>query len=604
MNNKQLLKTVDTMNKKVEEISDSIKSQTNREVKSLLSDVEPTIVSFSENLRELIKELSVAIESSINIGVIGRFSHGKSSLLNAILRNPGEEDLLLTGAGVVTAVPTIIKFNQGPSVFYKERKNGRGLTLKEFKNKVGKFDDGSESISGLIVEYGIGNKIELNDYLKNKIWLIDTPGLGGPYFQDHNMVRSWMEKMSLVILVLKADEINRNTVRDVQYFLKNYEGEIVICVTFWDLWTSSEVYAKCSNESGARELAYELINDNFSPYNKRLEKENIIYNTSFVSALNYLNQSENPKDFDVKFTELDDTWGVANTNVMLNRYVRENIDLLNDGEVTESLLASDKTARINLKSERLLSTREELSTLIKRINKDPLRVNRKSLFVDINYDDYWFERIQRVFEDTSERISEKVRAYVDDLDLKQVDDDEVEDFNLRVRNIYEKEVSRMKKRLEKQLLLLKQRLLDKMIDSNIDETLAEKIIARKFNVDFSDFDEIQDEIRHLKLLKKPTILKQLSDRLRHKSKSTPHEQNRRIKNKWINVYAKKNAVKIIFEERWREAIEGEIKDDFEVVDEKVKDLISTGSDFLNRLIEDLEDIRDDLSVFEEMRRAY
>jgi hypothetical protein len=592
------------MNKKVEEISDSIKSQTNREVKSLLSDVEPTIVSFSENLRELIKELSVAIESSINIGVIGRFSHGKSSLLNAILRNPGEEDLLLTGAGVVTAVPTIIKFNQGPSVFYKERKNGRGLTLKEFKNKVGKFDDGSESISGLIVEYGIGNKIELNDYLKNKIWLIDTPGLGGPYFQDHNMVRSWMEKMSLVILVLKADEINRNTVRDVQYFLKNYEGEIVICVTFWDLWTSSEVYAKCSNESDARELAYELINDNFSPYNKRLEKENIIYNTSFVSALNYLNQSESPKGFDVKFTELDDTWGVANTNVMLNRYVRENIDLLNDGEVTESLLASDKTARINLKSDRLLSTREELSTLIKRINKDPLRVNRKSLFVDINYDDYWFERIQRVFEDTSERISEKVRAYVDDLDLKQVDDDEVEDFNLRVRNIYEKEVSRMKKRLEKQLLLLKQRLLDKMIDSNIDETLAEKIIARKFNVDFSDFDEIQDEIRHLKLLKKPTILKQLSDRLRHKSKSTPHEQNRRIKNKWINVYAKKNAVKIIFEERWREAIEGEIKDDFEVVDEKVKDLISTGSDFLNRLIEDLEDIRDDLSVFEEMRRAY
>lgn len=128
-----------------------------------------TIKNKLENPKLMLsKELSLKLDENIKnylqplqVGIVGQFSSGKSSLLNLLF----EKNILATGARPVSVVATYIKYSD------------KNITLAEFDDGFKVIDnenlnDQNEKIEGLKSIHIYTN----NDILKN-ITLIDTPGL-------------------------------------------------------------------------------------------------------------------------------------------------------------------------------------------------------------------------------------------------------------------------------------------------------------------------------------------------------------------------------------------------------------------------------------------
>lgn len=165
----------------------------------------------SKKCIDLIYKEQFHYEKPLQVGVIGQFSSGKSSLLNLLFK----KDILATGARPVSVVATYINYAKND------------LVLAEFENKICELDssfvnDQNEDIVGLKSISVYTN----NEILKN-VTLIDTPGLNANN-KDEEFTKELFSSFDALIWLCLAESAGKLSEEKAIKSLKSHIKKICL----------------------------------------------------------------------------------------------------------------------------------------------------------------------------------------------------------------------------------------------------------------------------------------------------------------------------------------------------------------------------------------
>ena len=178
---------------------------------------EPKFHPSTELERELNK-LDLFLSSPLTVAIVGQFSSGKSTFLNALLGS----EILPSGLTPVTSKPTFIRYGAAPglSVLYE---NGRELYL------------GVEEISRFVDQRVFGDDVSrLCVYAPSEILklvnFVDTPGLNSLSKADTAVTHEVLKDVAGVIWLSLADNAARaSEAAQIEEFLAD-GGKTAICL--------------------------------------------------------------------------------------------------------------------------------------------------------------------------------------------------------------------------------------------------------------------------------------------------------------------------------------------------------------------------------------
>lgn len=241
--------------KQIENISvEEIKTQVSRfvakEKKPILKDLEHT---------------KKVIQSPIYIGMLGRYSHGKSALVNSMFLLP-EDGKLPEGDGVVTSKVTRVCFDNqaiAPEIFEikKATHEEHEIDLQTLCNCVGKSNIDTSSVDFYKLVLPVDGKDFARAFAEKHINLVDMPGLGGPYFKDQITTKKYIRELDMIIAVIKMDEVHESSLHIRSLLGENPSIPIIGVLTFADKWQTSNVFADCESFDAALLKAQNQIKD-------------------------------------------------------------------------------------------------------------------------------------------------------------------------------------------------------------------------------------------------------------------------------------------------------------------------------------------------------
>jgi Dynamin family len=313
---------------------------------------------FQDNVERATEDCRAAVESPIYIGVVGHFSHGKSSLLNALLFPQKYGELLPTGEGVVTSMCTLVQFsNQADQhEFYSVREDGEESFVPDDEYQA--FVSGKRGQLNSTSHFKIRLQVEkLSDRLfhtfaEKQIEMLDTPGLGGPFWNEQARLLSWIKEFVMIVVCIKASEINEITADTVNPFLRLTTKPIIPVITFWDQWQDSTTFKGIVEESKARAEAKRQI----SKYFPTLEQ--FVDQTIFTSSRACMDARPVPEGIKRDFT---DEWNVDNIRRIMATHVQTKGDILRREKDKESNLDSQRRAQVRQLTEKLCKESEHYS---------------------------------------------------------------------------------------------------------------------------------------------------------------------------------------------------------------------------------------------------
>jgi GTP-binding protein EngB required for normal cell division len=145
----------------------------------------------NRDCRELLARLA---EDQFNLMVVGRFSRGKSTLMNAILGG----DYLPTGIVPLTSVITTVRYGSRPQVVLHFRDSGlnREVPLSQMDEYV--TQRGNPGNAKKIAWAEIQLPVEI---LRRGFFFVDTPGLGSPIIENTLTTERFLPQADAFILV-------------------------------------------------------------------------------------------------------------------------------------------------------------------------------------------------------------------------------------------------------------------------------------------------------------------------------------------------------------------------------------------------------------------
>lgn len=207
-------------------------------------------------ISKIYKKVSQAIRiisAPVYVGLLGRYSHGKTALINEFF-SIREEDSLPEGEGVVTSKITLVAFDSkigSPRCLQVLRdKTENRVSIETLKASVGgKVVDANTAI---IDYYSI--KLPTNEpfsqlFEKKKIHLIDLTGLGSLYFEDAEKALRHIDIIDLLIGVIKITEIEKAREGIERYIRNNLSIPVIPVLTFFDKW-QDDTFTACQTEVG------------------------------------------------------------------------------------------------------------------------------------------------------------------------------------------------------------------------------------------------------------------------------------------------------------------------------------------------------------------
>lgn len=238
-----------------------------------ISELEtPEIQEKIQHFREIeISKVSKKVEQAIRVldapiyvGLLGRYSHGKTALINQFF-SVGEEYSLPEGEGVVTSKITLIAFDSkvgSPRCSQVLRdKTEHRITIETLKASVReKVADANAAVTDY---YSI--KLPTREpfsrlFEDEKIHLIDMPGLGSPYEKDTQKVIKIMEHIDLLIVAVKITEIDERAGNAIERYIRNNLSiQIIPVLTFFDKWKECDDFVTCPDEEAVVIKAKQLV---------------------------------------------------------------------------------------------------------------------------------------------------------------------------------------------------------------------------------------------------------------------------------------------------------------------------------------------------------
>jgi small GTP-binding protein len=179
--------------------------------------------------RELVKKLE---EDRFHLVVVGEFNHGKSTFVNALLG----ETVLPVGVTPTTAAIHHLKYSEKPeaTVVYQSGKRDSIAFADTRKFAVGGGQSADE------VDYlEVGYPAAL---LKERILLVDTPGVNDLSLQRADITYSYIPRADAVLFLLDAGQILKESERQFlnDKLLKASRDKIVFVITKWDILNEDE----------------------------------------------------------------------------------------------------------------------------------------------------------------------------------------------------------------------------------------------------------------------------------------------------------------------------------------------------------------------------
>lgn len=325
-----------------------------KKIKSLDSQIYDDLVrecrDFQESVERAAEDCKSAVESPIYIGIVGHFSHGKSSLLNALLFPPRTPETLPTGEGVVTSLCTLIQFSDKTDdhEFFEVTQGGdeRYLANDEYRVLVSGKGKTAGTTSHFKVRLNVSQLSDplFKDFVDKQIELLDTPGLGGPYWKDEQALMTWIKEFVMVVVCINASEINETTAATVNPFIRQTTKPLVPVITFWDLWRESADFKDITDETKARAEAKKRISQFFPSLAHYVDE------TIFTSAKSCIEATEVPEK-DTRF--FTDEWNVDNVRRSLAHQVQARGQILRTQKAKESALDAQRRAQVRALAEKL-----------------------------------------------------------------------------------------------------------------------------------------------------------------------------------------------------------------------------------------------------------
>lgn len=188
-------------------------------------------------------------EDRFRLAVVGRFSRGKSTLMNAILGAP----YLPTGTGPMTSVVTTVRYGSRPRAWYRRRGSDTPIEgpVSEMARFVARSSTERAELQTLSVDVEVPAEL-----LRLGIAFIDTPGVGADVRASTATTRRFLPEADALICVTGFDDPLTDTESAFLTEAAQHVGKLFLVVNKRDLLTDRE--AADALESLQRRLRNEL----------------------------------------------------------------------------------------------------------------------------------------------------------------------------------------------------------------------------------------------------------------------------------------------------------------------------------------------------------
>jgi hypothetical protein len=221
----------------------------------------------AKDLQRIKDETLALLKAPLYVGFLGRYSHGKSSLINALLDL--QEGLRLpVGETVTTSKVCVVEFDETLSEpeyieteldLNRETSIGSGQFTQRVISPEGVNQSSSPSYM-LRIPGNVANDIS-RVFQEASISLVDMPGLGGPYFNDSILTNLYIKDLDMVCIAINACKIHEAAVALNAPLEQSHAANLkkLIVATFWDETGTCAEYQNCSDELERQERFRELI---------------------------------------------------------------------------------------------------------------------------------------------------------------------------------------------------------------------------------------------------------------------------------------------------------------------------------------------------------
>jgi GTPase SAR1 family protein len=186
-----------------------------------------------ENIDQLVSRLE---NEQFKLLVVGEFSRGKSTFINALLR--AKEEILPTDILEATAVITEVKFGDEPSAImhYKtdsilDGKITEEVDYNELKERI-TFQDGNADEKAKQIYDSPFEKLELFwplDLCRNGVELIDSPGLNASDIGTQ-ITTKYLNKVDAILFILSCTQLGTSTELKTIETIRDYGFEDIFFV--------------------------------------------------------------------------------------------------------------------------------------------------------------------------------------------------------------------------------------------------------------------------------------------------------------------------------------------------------------------------------------
>lgn len=411
--------------------------------------VETEVFKIEQEIRHCLK----IIDSPVFVGLLGRYSHGKTALVNSLF-SLDSEYCLVEGEGVVTSKITRVEFAEdlAQPKFFECYRNGEQSSIDIATlqaNVSGKVAEDSSTVDYYFLKLP-AVKPFAQVFERKLINLIDMPGLGGPYFKDTEKTKKYIEHLDMLLVVLKISEIDQAS-RVIEPYIAgmiNKNIPMIPVITFFDKWRENPKFTDCASDEDAIEKARKEINTCIPSLARHMTRmiavsakngfqiENLReLILKFVEAQNFAIgkiRKENSDVFKRKIREIqknlenlifksEKSIEILRRNIetilpergelqsFSKHFGRQEDKLLRDGKLKISRATKDVLSNIKDKANNIRhsSSYADIDTEIKKIENDLNRGSIKDLQDSVNL----------IFLDAKERLEDSLEKYIDKLEL-------------------------------------------------------------------------------------------------------------------------------------------------------------------------------------------
>ena len=410
----QLLQEIEHKKVKHEEEVNSLESFIKMMSQKLLDDY----FNPSKSLKNLVDKYMRRARYPMEVAIVGQFSSGKSTFLNALL----SRDILPTGITPVTSKVNFINYGKSYKlkITYKS-----GATEFHSIEHLAKFTDQREAIED--VKYlSIYAPVEM---LKD-ISFVDTPGLNSQSKFDTDTTNSILRDVDGIIWLGLIDAVAKKTELDIlDKYLPNYANKSVCLLNQKDRLVGNEV-----------DIALEYANKNYKNYFSKIiaisakealdarinQKQNLLSNEKnrFVDDIKK-SMSSGEVDIDNEF--FNSKLKIHNDNIheIKKKDYASYKDGLRDSNILDVLDFINNTLRVKAKESKIFAMKKDFSSLCEILQNEYTRITQ--VYVDL----------VEIMEDFSDELEYKLIKM--EVDLAQ----QIEFLNLKISDSISTNVSKI-----------------------------------------------------------------------------------------------------------------------------------------------------------------